>query len=151
MEIEKKYIVEKTAYLDWFPNVVQSARINQYYLNDMNDQWLVRLRSYGSLYYLTLKTKGLLSREELEFRITEQEFEKAVILSKKHLGKIRFIVELSNYPGVIFEIDKYDSYDFLTCEVEFKTEEEAKAFVPPSWCIEDITEDPKYKNINLAK
>jgi len=56
------------------------------------------------------------------------------------------------YDGDIrYEIDFYKDYDFVTCEVEFDSEEEANNFEAPDWCIKDVTYDPYYKNVNLAK
>ena len=37
-----------------------------------------------------------------------------------------------------------------TVEVEFTTEEEARAFIRPSWFGEDVTNDKSYKNKMLA-
>lgn len=148
MEIEKKYLVDKSKLPGIYSWIVNTYRICQYYLNDMNDSWLIRARSMDNDFYLTLKSKGLLSREELEYKISQEDFEKTIKLAKTSLKKKRHHLYKD---GFLFEIDEYDAHDFITCEVEFQTEEEAKAFVPPSWCIQDITEDPKYKNINLAK
>ena len=73
MEIEKKYLVDKTRLPVILQQKTSTVRIDQYYLNDINDSWLIRTRSFeqlfpfeGEEYFLTLKTLGLLSREELE-------------------------------------------------------------------------------------
>lgn len=73
MEIEKKYLVAMNQTSDWYPHATKVIHIDQYYLNDMDDQWLIRLRQSGSQYFLALKGKGLLFREELEFQITKIE------------------------------------------------------------------------------
>lgn len=39
----------------------------------------------------------------------------------------------------------------VTVETEFSSEEQAEAFVKPSWFGDDITEDKRYKNKNLAR
>ncbi len=150
MEIEKKYLVNTDLYLDWFYYADKILNIEQHYLNDTDENWLIRVRSYGPTYYLTLKSKGLLSREELEFQITKSEFEKAILHSRKSLKKKRYIAVLPDYPGLVFEIDSYDHYRFMTCEIEFETEEQAMEFKPPRFCDRDVTEDPLYKNVNLA-
>jgi len=150
MEIEKKYLVDKSRLSEILAKRVSTYRIEQYYLNDMNDNWLIRVRSMDNEFFLTLKSKGLLSREELEYRIIRQDFEKTILQAKTKLKKNRHHLYKDGY---LFEIDVYDDYEFVTCEVEFPTEEEAIAFdaIKPDWCLQDITEDKKYKNVNLAK
>jgi len=154
MEIERKWLVDKTTMPSLenpeyrMSNDVGEIRIEQHYLNTMADEWLIRVRAYGHLYVLELKSQGMLSREEIAFKITQSEFLEAIKHSKKSLKKTRYYLR---YAGHMFEFNKYDDYDFITCEVEFKTEEEAKNFIPPKCCVLDVTEDPKYKNVNLAK
>jgi len=88
----------------------------------------------------------LLARDEIKFIIKEDEYENT-------LSKCLGIVRKTRYcwlDTVYYEVDIYDNHDFVTCEVEFETEEEANNFIAPDWCIEDITYDPKYKNVNLT-
>jgi CYTH domain-containing protein len=161
MEIEKKYLVDKAKLPEILRNKDNTVRINQYYLNDINDTWLIRTRSFETTfphpgmfnaYYLTLKTLGLEAREELEYNITKEEFDKTVQQAKTKLKKQRHHVVFNGIPFE-FEIDEYDDYDFVTCEIEFDTEEEYLAFevIKPNWCFQDVTKDKKYKNVNLAK
>jgi len=156
MEIERKWLVDPNRIKELKKLSGISFKIKQYYLSDKSDSWTIRLRDDGD-FWITLKSKGLLSREEIEFDINKIEFAEYVKLAKTKILKTRYIYEniepdkINKYPHYCYEIDVYDVYDFITCEVEFATEEEAKAFVPPTWCIKDVTEDPFYKNINLAK
>jgi adenylate cyclase len=150
MEIEKKFLVNKNT----MPQLFSGIRIEQHYLNEINDKWLVRLRQWDNDYFLELKTTGDLSREELKFNITEEEYLEGIKHSIKKLRKTRYILTPKNTneeKELSYEIDIYDDYDFITCEVEFESEEEANKFVAPSWCVEDVTNDYKYRNNNLAK
>jgi len=153
MEIEKKYLVDPKRIKELKDQAYYFEKIDQYYLSDINDTWTIRLRkTYDTIiraFFLTLKSKGLLSREEIEIKIPVQLFEENLQHARTALSKTRYHVEID--PDLGFEIDVYKDYDFITCEVEFETEEEAKSFVAPDWCIKDITEDPYYKNVNLAK
>jgi CYTH domain-containing protein len=144
MEIERKFLVDK----DHLPTLETNVRIEQHYLNDIEDKWLVRLRQWDDRYFLELKTKGDLSREELKFKITEDEYLKGIEHSIKKLRKTRYLLFDQD---LAYEVDIYDDYDFITVEVEFESEEEANNFVPPSWFGQDITNDYKYRNNNLAK
>ena len=38
----------------------------------------------------------------------------------------------------------------VIAEVEFPTEEEANAFIPPNWFLEDVTCNPAYHNSTLS-
>lgn len=151
MEIERKWLVDPNKIEELKEEAFLYERIEQYYLNDKDDSWIIRLRRADNEYFLTLKNKGLLSREEIEVKISKQTFNSNIALAKTKITKTRYLLEISPEILGCYEIDIYDDYDFITCEVEFDNEEEAKAFVAPVWCIQDVTEDPKYKNVNLAK
>jgi len=157
MEIEKKYLVDPNRIKELKKLSYNSFKIEQYYLSDKSDSWTIRIRKEGRYCSITLKSKGLLSREEIEFDITKYDFAEYIKLAKSRIFKTRYQFEneepdkVNKYPHYCYEIDIYNDYDFITCEVEFDTEEEANSFIPPDWCIKDVTEDPYYKNVNLAK
>ena len=95
-----------------------------------------------------------MARPELEYEITEKEYRTSLEYSKSKVLKTRFFIDL--FPGEIncerwFEIDIFDDHDFIICELEFETVEEAGEFDPPDWCVKEVTSDSKYQNINLAK
>jgi len=151
MEIERKWLVDKKELDKLIEFSKYQERIEQYYLNGPNDEWVIRLRKADRQYFLTLKNKGLLSREEIEVRISKQTFNDQIAFAKTKIAKIRYMVEINPDDLGFYEIDVYDDYEFITCEVEFDTEEEANSFVAPDWCIKDVTQDPTYKNVNLAR
>lgn len=153
MEIEKKWLVDKAKVADLLLKgyYARRERLEQYYLNTMDDEWLIRFRREANGCVLTLKSKGLLSRQELEYPIPPILFEESIKHAKTSLKKYRYTIPFDMANGLSFQIDVYDDYDFITCEVEFPNEEMANSFTPPEWCTQDVTEDRKYKNINLAK
>jgi adenylate cyclase len=148
MEIERKWLVDKNK-IKAFTNF--GYRIEQHYLNDLKDDYLIRVRDTMGTYTMTLKGKGLMIRTEFEFDIDKKQYEEMVRESKTSLKKTRFFVEIEEGIDRFYEIDVFDDYDFIICEVEFETEEDAYRFIPPTWCLEEVTEDPTYTNINLAK
>ena len=153
MEIERKWIVDQEKILPLLKT--SGVRIEQYYLNTMSDGlsdvWLIRVRRLGSVYMLTLKGRGLMTREELEYEITEEEYYNTIKHAVKSINKSRFYLVLDEEKELYYEIDIFDDYDFIICEVEFPSEIEALSFIPPEWCIEEVTNDREYTNINLAK
>jgi len=153
MEIERKWIVDQEKILPLLKT--SGVRIEQYYLNTMSDGlsdvWLIRVRRLGSVYMLTLKGRGLMTREELEYEITEEEYYNTIKHAVKGINKSRFYLVLNEEKEQYYEIDIFDDYDFIICEVEFPSEIEALSFVPPEWCVKEVTNDPQYTNIMLAK
>ena len=153
IEIERKWLVDK----DKLPELPKRKviadnnvwEVIQGYLNPDNDEWLIRVRSVNDFYfYLELKSRGLLSREEIRYSISKMEFQVTLRQCKAVMEKTRYFL----YDGDIrYEIDFYKDYDFVTCEVEFDSVEEANNFNAPDWCTDDVTYDPYYKNVNLAK
>ena len=148
MEIERKWLVDKSK-ISAFTNF--GYRIEQHYLNDIKDDWLIRVRDNMGTYTMTLKGKGLMSRPEIEVDIDKETYLDCLQYSKKSLKKTRFYVELDAENEQYYEIDVFDDHDFIICEVEFFTENLANRFVPPSWCLEEVTNNPYYTNITLAK
>ena len=144
MEIERKFLVNTLPDLTAYP----SKKLSQAYIST---EPVIRLREMDSQFFLTVKSKGHLSREELEIPISHEEY---INLYKKVEGhvieKVRYYIPLNN--ELTAELDIY--HDFLeglmTVEVEFSTEEAANAFVPPSWFGKDITFDGRFKNNRLA-
>jgi len=146
MEIERKWLVDKSK-IRAFTNF--GYRIEQHYLSDIEDDWVIRVRNEMGKYTLTLKGKGLMSRPEIEVDIDEETYFKSIEHSKKCVKKTRFYVFDSNGEHC-YEIDVFDDHDFILCEVEFKSEKDALTFIPPKWCLQEVTMDPDYHNVNLA-
>lgn len=68
---------------------------------------------------------------------------------KSRLEKIRYYIHNDN--GLIYEIDLYMDYDFITLEIEFKSDSLLLSFVEDFEFIANISKDKEYKNIILAK
>lgn len=141
-EIERKFLIEDKAYIP--ANILlfnPSRRYEQYYI--LSDPE-IRIRSINNEEFkFTIKSDGLLTREEFEVDIPEEIFN---ILKVKYVGCIKKTRYFING----FELDIYDDFEFATVEVEFESEEEANAFVPPEWFGKDITDNKHFKNKNLA-
>lgn len=144
MEIERKFLVKS------LPN------LNNYQKHDISQGYIsidpvVRLRKQDSSYYLTKKSKGSLIREEIEVEISQEVYDILLsLIQTRIIEKTRYKIPLEN--GLIAELDIYhnDLASLYTVEVEFKTMKEAQSFIPPNWFGEDITEDNRFKNNNLA-
>lgn len=145
LEIEKKFLVNELPNLsDFF-----FEEIEQGYLSFVPE---IRIRRKGEKYYITEKGEGTQTRPEIETEINGTAYS---ILSNLIQGRIirktRYKIPLKD--SLIAELDIYhdDLEGLSTVETEFRSEEQAQEFISPEWFGEDVTEDKKYKNKNLAR
>jgi CYTH domain-containing protein len=145
MEVERKFLVPQAPDLDG----TESEQIEQGYLAIGSDGE-VRLRRKGERWLLTAKRGGGLSRDEAEVEIDPDAFERLWPLTAgRRVHKRRHRIP---HGGRTIELDVYGGglEGLLVAEVEFPSEEEARAFEPPEWLGEDVTGDPHYLNETLA-
>lgn len=143
-EIERKYLLGEQIDLkdyDW-------VEINQSYIG-VNP--VSRVRKMGDKYFYNQKGTGTLVREENEKEITEDTYNRIIKYKiGRTINKLRYKIPLDK--GLVAEVDYYldDISPLVTVEVEFKSLEDADTFNKPDWFGEEITEDVRYKNDNLA-
>jgi adenylate cyclase len=145
MEVERKFLVHDPPEL----NGVSADEIDQGYLA-IGSEDEVRLRRKGDRLLLTAKRGGGLSREEAEVELDREAFDRLWPLTEgRRLHKRRHVLP---YGDLEIEVDVYagDLDGLVVAEIEFPTEEEARAFEPPDWLGEDVTGDPRYLNETLA-
>lgn len=146
MEIERKYLVKNLPdNLEQYP----CKHIAQGYLNT---DPVVRIRRSNDSYTLTYKGKGLMVREEYNLPLNAESFEH---LKSKIDGilieKRRYLIPFAEKYTIELDIFDGELAPLQLAEVEFRTEEEANAFVPPSWFGEDVTFSTDYHNSTLSK
>lgn len=147
IEIERKFLL---ANQDWREEVVRSSRIRQGYLGKI-DKASVRIRVQGDKANINVKSATLsMRRMEYEYEIPLGEAEEMLdqLCNKPQVDKTRYIVERGQH---VWEIDEFyaDNAGLLVAEVELGSEEEV--FEKPSWLGDEVTEDPRYYNVNLIK
>jgi CYTH domain-containing protein len=144
MEIERKFTIKELPDLATFP----AKKMVQAYLNT---EPVIRIRREDTHYYLTYKGKGLLAREEYNLPLNQESFEH--LLPKADgivISKTRYCIPYDKY---MIELDVFenDLAPLIIAEVEFESEKEAHAFIPPAWFLEDVTNDKRYHNSNMSK
>ena len=98
----------------------------------------------------SIKSTGNLERTEVELAISGTDFNALWPLTDgRRLVKTRVDYPLSR--DLLAEVDTFDDRALILVEVEFASGEQARAFVPPRWFGRDVTDDPAYKNRNLAR
>ena len=143
MEIERKFLVDKIPSL----NSLKSHEITQAYISVTPE---VRVRKKGEKYYRTEKGEGAMIREEIEYEISMEEYEKGVELCEgRLLEKTRYYIPDAPYT---IELDIYHGKHegLVVCEIEFDTEENANAYTPKPWFGKEITHDISFRNKVLA-
>lgn len=146
MEIERKFLCAK------LPNNLENFKCRKITQGYISSEPTIRIRKFDNSYFLTIKSKGEISREELELEISDIEYNN---LCKKvennFINKYRYLIPIEN--NLIAELDIYldELKGLTTIEVEFDSIEECNEFIPPDWFGEDISYKNEYKNVNLAK
>ncbi|SHJ61440.1 CYTH domain-containing protein [Anaerocolumna jejuensis DSM 15929] len=153
METERKFLLGK---LPEDLSAYKKKEIEQGYLCTNP---VIRIRKSNEDYYMTYKARVknmaastvALVCEEAEFPLTREAYyhlrEK---VDMRLITKTRYLIPLSD--GLMAELDIFEGElkGLVFAEVEFKSEEEAKAFKLPDWFSEEVTFDDRYKNNVLA-
>lgn len=142
-EIERKFLVTGTAWRQ--PNPV---RFSQGYLNRDRER-TVRVRLAGERAFLTIKgpTKGI-SRAEFEYAIPVADAEQLLGLCQGPIiEKARHVVV---HNGTTWEVDEFFGENAGLVVAEVELDHEHQSFERPSWLGQEVTNDTRYFNSNLA-
>lgn len=147
IEIERKFLLKNN---NWREQVSRSMRIRQGYLGTI-DKASVRVRVQGDEANINIKSATLdMRRMEYEYPIPLDEAEEMLdkLSSGPQVDKTRFIVERNNH---VWEIDEFygDNEGLIVAELELNSEDET--YESPDWLGDEVTEDPRYYNVNLSK
>mgnify|MGYP003061878187 FL=1 len=148
MEIERKFLVmTPPENYESFP----CHEIEQAYLCT---EPVVRVRKEDDTCYLTYKSKGLLAREEYNLPLTKEAY--AHLLTKADgnvLTKKRYLLPVPGREDLTVEFDIFEGKfaGLMLAEIEFSSEEDAKAFPPLPWFDRDVTWSGEYQNSKLSK
>ena len=146
MEIERKFLINTLP-----ENLAQypQKEIEQGYLCTNP---VIRIRRSNDQYILTYKGQGLMIREEHEHPLTKDAFEH---LKSKIDGilihKTRYLIPYNDKLTIELDIFHDKLAPLVLAEVEFDSEDDANAFLPPDWFGEDVTNSSEYHNSNLSK
>ena len=145
LEIERKFTVSKLpADLETYPFHI----IEQAYLNTAP---VIRVRRQDDSFYMTYKGSGMLAREEYNLPLDQASYEHLRAKADGNIiSKKRYLIPL---PPYTIELDIFAApfSGLIMAEVEFDSEEEANAFLPPEWFDKDVTFDPAYHNSNMSR
>ncbi len=146
VEIERKFLVKM------LPNNLEKYEKHEVTQAYICTDPVIRCRKSGEKYYLTIKSSGLLKREEHEFMITKDQFNN---LLKKSEGNIicKTRYKIPEKDGLTIELDIFHGIfeGLIYAEVEFPTEDKAKKYNPPAFIGREVTGDGSYQNSSLSR
>ena len=146
MEIERKFLITT------LPENLESYPYHTLEQAYLCTDPVVRVRRSDDEYLLTYKSRGLMSREEYNLPLNAESYNH---LKAKADGNIickrRYLIPLES--GLTIELDIFEPpfRGLVLAEVEFPTEEEANAFLPPDWFGEEVTWSTEYHNSTLSQ
>lgn len=145
MEIERKFLIDKEAFdFSDYPH-------KEYTQGYLNTNPVVRVRREGDAYVLTYKGGGLMAREEYNLPLNEESFNHLISKADgRIIDKTRYFIPLGKYT-IELDVFKGELAPLIMAEVEFESIEEANAFVPPAWFVEDVTNNPEYHNSRMSQ
>ncbi len=145
LEIERKFLLRSDA---WRPEVVRRTRMVQAYLG--GERCSIRVRIEGDAAFLNLKSKDLGARRmEFEYPVPLAEAEQILAaFGGAQVAKTRHYVQRGTH---LWEIDEFsgDNAGLQVAELELSAEDEA--FERPAWLGDEVTQDPRYYNVALAR
>lgn len=145
MEIERKFLISQLPeMLEQYPK----ERLQQAYLSV---DPVLRIRRGEGTCWLTYKGPGLLAREEHEFPLTEEAYERLLAKAEGQIiTKDRYRIPCGS---LTIELDVFQPpfSPLVMAEVEFPDEAAAHAFQPPAWFGKEVTYDPAYSNAALSR
>lgn len=149
VEIERKFLVKDDS---WRSAVESEAHLMQGYLADgAGTTATVRVRVTGGAAYLTIKgtTPGI-RRSEYEYPIPVADARTMLreLTMYSIIDKTRYRVRSGKH---LWELDLFagENAGLVLAELELGSEQEA--FELPAWTGEEVSEDTRYYNANLAR
>ncbi len=147
-EIERKFLITRLP-----PSVIEkhtALPIQQGYITNDPSGQQVRVRSKGNTYYLTVKGRGDLEREEVETELSVEQFDTLWPLTAgRRLMKRRYKIP---YQEHCIELDVFEGElsGLVMAEIEFGSVEESARLKLPAWFGKELTYDHRFTNSQLA-
>ena len=145
LEIERRFLIENDS---WKQFITKKIFIEQGYLSNNLDDWIIRIRLSGRDFKIALKKhiKNFTSFE-YEYSIPQKDGEQIMSNLSNTIKKERFFLEVEKKSWII-DCFKENNYPLEIAEIELSNEEE-DLFLP-SFISKEITGLTHYSNFSLA-
>lgn len=147
VEIERKFLVKNDS---WKTCISHSTSIRQGYLAPLSKS-SVRIRIDGQSANINIKSATLgIRRSEYEYPIPLNDAHEMLdkLCEQPQINKTRHYSKTGKHT---WEIDEFydDNNGLIIAEIELDSEDEL--FEKPEWLGDEVTDDPRYYNVNLIK
>jgi len=144
-EIERRFLIKND---DWKEFITKKIFIEQGYLSETIDNWIIRIRFTGKDFKIALKKHiASFTNFEFEYWIPRSDGEKIMSNLTNIIKKERFFLEIEKKFWII-DCFKENNYPLVIAEIELSSEEE-DLFLP-SFISKEITGLTHYSNFSLA-
>lgn len=146
-EIERRFLV--------LPSIQDQAlgRKTEIVQGYLSAEPAVRVRLVGGFLgkkgFLTVKGPGSMTRPEFEYKIPAIDAKEMLTLCRFSLEKERRHILVAGHMWSVDYFTEPRMNGLVMAEIELKSEDEK--FVMPEWAGEEVTENPYYSNVSLAK
>jgi len=147
IEIERKFLVKNNR---WRDKVVKSVKMRQGYMTESGPA-SVRVRVDGEQGYLNIKSMTLgVQRHEYEYVISLADANEMLdnLCVRPLIEKTRHYVKDA---GHLFEVDVFEGENAGLVVAELELTDADQPVVMPDWLGEDVSDDPRYYNVNLVR
>jgi len=145
LEIERRFLIKNDK---WKEFIIKKIYIEQGYLSNSLDGWIIRVRLIGKKSKSALKKhiKGF-TNFEFEYSIPRSDAETILSNLSNTIKKDRFFLEIEKKSWII-DCFKESNYPLEIAEIELSNEEED--LILPSFISKEITSLTHYSNFSLA-
>ena len=145
LEIERRFLIKND---NWKAFVIKKLFIEQGYLSNNLNDWIIRIRFSDNDYKITLK-KHIKSFTNFEFEYSIPHQDGATIMSNlsNTIKKERFLLEVEKKSWII-DCFKGNNYPLKIAEIELSREDEYLNL--PSFISKEITGLTHYSNFSLS-
>ena len=147
LEIERKFLVRSDA---WRAQVQTRELLRQGYLSS-GSSCSIRVRTGGEMAWLNLKAKRSgMTRLEFEYQIPRADADEMIdqLVTGPVLEKYRHRIPMGD---LVWEVDEFLGANGGLVVAEIELPSEAAEFSRPDWLGQEVTEDARYYNFNLAQ
>ena len=144
-EIERKFTVDTGT---WHP-ADDGIRVRQGYIPAAG-RTSVRVRVADDRAWLTIKGETIGAvRSEFEYAIPVADAHQMLdeLCARPFIEKTRYYTE---YSGAVWEVDVFEGENTGLVVAEIELASEDQAINKPPWVITEVTDDPRYYNVNLV-
>ena len=145
IEIERRFLIKND---NWKEFITEKIFIEQGYLSETIDNWIIRIRFTGKDFKIAFKKHiKSFTNFEFEYSIPQKDGETIMSNLSNTIKKERFFLEVEKKSWII-DCFKENNYPLEIAEIELSNENEELSL--PSFISKEITGLTNYSNFSLA-